>query len=723
MPSLSDELKIVISGDPKKFNKALDEALAGTRRLEAGASAVAKVSGVAFAALTGTVVGLVAAFREQEIQEQKTTALLKAQGDQAQVTAGQVFEMAAALQKVTIFGDDAILSAQNMLMGLASLSEDGLKKASMATLDLATFMGSDATSAAQQLGKALANPAEGLAALGRAGIKFSDEQERVIKALAQTGQTAAAQNMILDIMNGKIGGLATAATDGSGKIIQLKDVIGDVGEEIGRNLVPVLSKAAEVALPFVRALSENAEFAKTAAALLLIGSAVTGAVAAFALGTVAIIKWNALMKAANLSTLALSFTIKGALITTGIGLLLVVITDLALNWDKRMAQMSAGFQAFLVLIQKGAVGLATILEGGLTGSWDKIKKGFAQIGQAGTAFVDTYSAQMAKFKDASLDGTDASKNGVLNADKSSKGKLLMQNQLYLEQMKKLDDEYTNAKLESQLTANEQEQLANAEHRNAIVEANNEFRAAMVESQVSDQTIDVEQELQFQTDMQEMRNEMRAAEINAVRAAALEKQQLQQKADLQYLKDREKFGVAFARINKIINSEYVQGAGQAAGELVALQQSTNATLKSIGKAAAIADITIKTAQSAMNIYTGFSTIPIVGPALGVAGAVAAVAFGAERIGQVTRAADGGRITGPGGPRSDIIPAALSNGEFVTPAKNYDEVVNAVAQQRLADQGLGSSSGGGGGLMELVIGFQDDAFRIIEEKLNERRRLEV
>lgn len=720
MASLSDELKIVISGDPKKFNKALDEALAGTKRLEAGASAVAKVSGVAFAALTGTVVGLVAAFREQEVQEQKTTALLKAQGDQAQVTAGQVFEMAAALQKVTIFGDDAILSAQNMLLGLANLSEQGLKKASMATLDLATFMGSDATSAAQQLGKALANPAEGLSALGRAGIKFTDDQERVIKALAQTGQTAAAQNMILDIMNGKIGGLATAATDGSGKIIQLKDVIGDIGEEIGRNLVPTLSKAAEVALPFVRALSENAEFAKTAAALLLIGTAVTGAVAAFALGTVAVIKWNALMKAANLSTLALSFSIRGALITTGIGVLLVVITDLALNWDKRMQQMASAWTAFKSVFVDGAKSIGQILIGIVTQNFKMVGDGLKGLTSAGTSFADAYSKSMAKYAEANMDAADGT--AVVQKDKETKGKLVMQNQLYLEQMKKLDDDYTNQKLEAQLSANEQEQLVNAEHRNAIVEANNEFRAALVESQVSDQTIDVEQELQFQTDMQEMRNEMRAAEINAVRAAALEKQQLQQKADLQYLKDREKFGVAFARINKIINSEYVQGAGQAAGELVALQQSTNATLKSIGKAAAIADITIKTAQSAMNIYTGFSTIPIVGPALGVAGAVAAVAFGAERISQVTRAADGGRITGPGGPRSDIIPAALSNGEFVTPAKNYNETVNAVAQQRLAEQGF-SSAGAGGGRMDVVIGFQDDAFRIIEEKLNERRRLEV
>ena len=719
MASLSEELKIVISGDPKKFNKALDEALASTKRLEAGASATAKVAGTAFLALTGTIGGLVAAFRSQEVQEQKTTALLKAQGDQASVTAKQVFEMAGALQKVTIYGDDVILEAQNMLLGLTKLSEDGFKKASMAALDLATFMGTDAKSAAQQLGKALAEPAEGLSALGRAGIKFTDEQERMIKALAQGGQTAAAQNMILDILNDRLGGLATAATDGTGKILQLKDVIGDIGEEIGRQLVPALSKGAEIALPFFRALAENQELAKTAAAVLGIGAAVTGAVAAFALATVAIIKWNALMKAAQLSTLALSFSIKGALITSGIGLLLVIVTDLALNWDKRMQQMSAAFQAFLAMVQRGATALNDILFGALTGNLSKLKEGLAQMTTVGTVFADTYSAQMAKVAAASTNAMDGEKNGTVKADADSKAKLVAQNAAFLEQMKSLDDEYANSKLEAQMTMNEQERLLDAEHRNAIVEAANEFRAAQMEGKIEEQTLDVEQELEFQTKMQEMRNELRAAELNAGRAAQLERAQTQQKADMQFLKDREKFGVAFATINKAINSEYVQGAATAAGELVALQQSTNSTLKAIGKAAAVADITIKTAQSAMNIYNGFSTIPIVGPALGVAGAAAAVAFGAERIRQVTAAAEGGIMTG-GVPGRDSIPTLTMPGELVAPTKNFDEVVNAVADARLQERGLGAS---GGQDVNVTIGFQDDAFRIIEQKLIERRVLGV
>ena len=714
MPSLSEELKIVISGDPKKFNKAMDEALASTKRLEAGASAAAKVSGAAFAALTGTITALVYSFREQEVQEQKTIGILKAQGEAASVTSEEVFKLAGALQEATIFGDDMILSAQNMLLGLTKLTKDGFEKASMATLDLATFMGTDATAAAQQLGKALAEPATGLTALSRAGIKFTDEQERMIKALDMGGQRAQAQAMILDILNSRIGGLATNAADGTGKLIQMADVIGDIGEEIGRQFVPVLAKAADVLLPFLRGLAANKEFAKTAAAVLGIGAAVAGIATVFATAVVAVIKWNAVMKAANLSVLALGFSIKGVLIASGLGLLIVIVTDLALNWEKRMAQMTSAWAAFLAVIQKGGAALNDILYGALTGNLSKLKEGLTAMTGIGTVFAETYSKSMkTAFKDTE-NAISESQIKTTAAMQEGNAQKLMHTLGFLEEMRKLQDEYKNAQIEAQLSANEQELLMEAEHRNQIVELNNEFREAQLQGQLDENTLDVEQELVFQTQMLDMRNELRAAELNSHRQMLLDKAKIQQQADLQFIKDREKFGLAYATINRSINSEEVKGVAQASSELIALQQSRNSTLKAIGKAAAIADITIKTAQSAMNIYNGFSTIPIIGPALGVAGAAAAIAFGAERISQVTAAAEGGLMTG-GVPGRDSIPTLTMPGELVVPTKNFEEVVGAVAAQR--------NGGSGGGSVDVTIGFTDDAFRIIEQKLNERSALGV
>src|SRR5581483_2202908 len=109
------------------------------------------------------------------------------------------------------------------------------------------------------------------------------------------------------------------------------------------------------------------------------------------------------------------------------------------------------------------------------------------------------------------------------------------------------------------------------------------------------------------------------EQNALDKAAAAEADLQVKAHNQFLQDQIKFGTVYAAINQAMHSEIYQGTKKAFADLAELQQSSNSTLKAIGKVAAIANIIIKTAESAMNIYEGFSTIPIVGPALGVAGA--------------------------------------------------------------------------------------------------------
>lgn len=154
-------------------------------------------------------------------------------------------------------------------------------------------------------------------------------------------------------------------------------------------------------------------------------------------------------------------------------------------------------------------------------------------------------------------------------------------------------------------------------------------------------------------------------------------------------------------------------------MIQFQQSESQTLKSLGKAAATASIIINTAAGASAavsqamIYFG----PLAGPPIGYALAAAIVAFGAEQIGKINAAADGGLITGPGGPTSDLIPAMLSNGELVVPARNFDEVVDATAASR---SGEGT---GGGGVATVVLELKDGLMDFIEAKTVERNRLNI
>ncbi|MFA5263052.1 MAG: hypothetical protein WC378_04450 [Opitutaceae bacterium] len=71
------------------------------------------------------------------------------------------------------------------------------------------------------------------------------------------------------------------------------------------------------------------------------------------------------------------------------------------------------------------------------------------------------------------------------------------------------------------------------------------------------------------------------------------------------------------------------------------------------------------HGAVAAFKALCSIPYVGPVLGAIAMAAALAGGIALVSKISKA-DGGLITGPGGPRDDKIPVNLSNGEFIIPA---------------------------------------------------------
>lgn len=89
---------------------------------------------------------------------------------------------------------------------------------------------------------------------------------------------------------------------------------------------------------------------------------------------------------------------------------------------------------------------------------------------------------------------------------------------------------------------------------------------------------------------------------------------------------------------------------------------------IGKAASVAQATMSTYEAAQKAYSSLAGIPYVGPALGIAAAVAAIAQGLARVAMIKRQrlAEGGRVGGISPhSRADNIPAWLTAQEFVEP----------------------------------------------------------
>lgn len=170
-------------------------------------------------------------------------AAIKSTGGAAGVTSEHAQGLAGALQQVTMFSDETTLSAENMLLTFTNIGAGGgvFDLATQTALDMATALGGDVTNSAMQLGKALNDPINGITALTRVGVTFSDSQKAAIEAMVKTGDTAGAQKLILAELQKEFGGSATAAGQTfPGQLAILNNKFDEVKEKIGAALIPAL---------------------------------------------------------------------------------------------------------------------------------------------------------------------------------------------------------------------------------------------------------------------------------------------------------------------------------------------------------------------------------------------------------------------------------------------------------------------------------------------------
>lgn len=223
------------------LDKAQDKAAASSKKLSGSAKGVDLLSksytalGVAAVAAIGSAAvvmrKVIANTAEQDRVMAQLSATLKSTGGVSGKTAEELARTAAALQKMTTYGDEAIISAQSLLLTFKNIKGDNFDRTTKAILDTATAMGTDLKSAAIQVGKALNDPATQLTALSRSGITFSDSQKEVIKTLAETGRVADAQVLILRELESQFGGSAEAARNTLGGALEaLGNSWGDLFE-------------------------------------------------------------------------------------------------------------------------------------------------------------------------------------------------------------------------------------------------------------------------------------------------------------------------------------------------------------------------------------------------------------------------------------------------------------------------------------------------------------
>lgn len=202
----------------------------------------------------------------------QTEAVVKSTGGAAGLTAAQMGEMASAMSAASgnsIFSDDAILGAQNVLATFTQIKGTNFGDATSAILDVSQALGQDLQSTSIQVGKALNDPVAGIGALSRVGVTFSEDQKAMIKSLVETGDVAGAQQVIIAELNKEFGGSAAAAADTfAGRQARLAAQFDDVKQKVGDALLPVLGKLMDL---FATKFMPYIEMGATALADLIAG--------------------------------------------------------------------------------------------------------------------------------------------------------------------------------------------------------------------------------------------------------------------------------------------------------------------------------------------------------------------------------------------------------------------------------------------------------------------
>lgn len=241
------KLQSQITGEAQAAGSAAGKALGAG--VTASASGIAKGIGGIFA-----VVGAARFFRGALAEAQEavkvgnlTNAVIRSTGAVAGVTAQQVEALANRLSKVAAVDDELIQAGENVLLTFTQVrnqvgaGNDVFNQATAAALDMSAALGTDLQGSVIQLGKALNDPIQGMTALRRVGVSFTEQQREQVKALQDSGNLLAAQKIVLAEVQREFGGAAAAgATD----LDRLHVAIGNFKESIGTALLPTVNAAA-----------------------------------------------------------------------------------------------------------------------------------------------------------------------------------------------------------------------------------------------------------------------------------------------------------------------------------------------------------------------------------------------------------------------------------------------------------------------------------------------
>lgn len=402
------EVLLTFAGDAKQLKGTFNEVGASAGKFgkesESSFKKANKVAVGASVAIMGAAAGigksLVDAGREGMKQDRALEQVFTSMGGQGSAAFKQVGDAQKDMSKR--LGETAtdVASVQTKLGTFGKVWDDPIKgaenfnRASELAFDLEAAGFGEAEGNAVQLGKALQEPTKGMSALARSGVSFTDAEKEKIKKLEESGDLLGAQEMIYKALEGQVGGVAEATTDGGERMNAAWENFQDT---LGRKLIPAFEGLMSIGQDVLVWAEENKGL------VLGVGAAVVGLAGSVLVANAAWKVYLATTRAITLATKAwavaqrvLNVVMKmnpiGLIITAVAGL----VAGIMLLWNK-----SSAFRDFFIGAWnkiKGAVvgvwnwikgnwkNLLTILTGPIgiavrliTSNWDKIKNGASRV--------------------------------------------------------------------------------------------------------------------------------------------------------------------------------------------------------------------------------------------------------------------------------------------------------------------------------------------------------
>mgnify|MGYP003508405610 CR=1 FL=1 len=353
-------LAVKITADGKSAAAGIDTVTTKTSKLQTAG----KLAGRALAAGLGLAVvagakAAQAAAEDQASQVKLASALKNATGARAADVAG-VEDWISAQGKALGVADDQLRPA---LESLVTATKDVTKAQDLATIamDIAARKGESVETVSKKLAKAYASG--NVSALSKYGIATKDAE----------GKTKSFEQVQKDLANTYKGAASSAAETATGKQQRLKVAFGELQEEIGVKLLPVLLKASEYGMKVVEWIDQN-----QVAAAAIIGT-IAGMLAIVKLVSVATKIWTAVTTIHTVASKALNAVMKAnpiGLVVTAIALL---VGGLILAYKKSDTFKAIVDKAFRAVGEAGK----WMWEKAIKPAFNGVKTAIEAVGEAG----------------------------------------------------------------------------------------------------------------------------------------------------------------------------------------------------------------------------------------------------------------------------------------------------------------------------------------------------